>query len=694
MKSSFNDPIARSGLESIHDAVHGPIDIRDAADCGSENVLARLLSTPMLNRLRRIEQLGFSSQQYIAADHSRYAHALGTMHMMRSMLRVIIDRGGPPLNQLQELKKNFPSAFSGKTNHSKMTGRLAQHMLVAALVQDIGELPYNMASTHVYMPSDQIREKVAEWVGIRNVGGWTGKEIFTVACLHELWETDPPANLDKLLLVYLLTGASSTVPPGKFKAFRHMLDGVVDADRLDYVFRDGHHTVGKLSGPGSVIDTLMGYDDDGPIFSEPGPVSQFLAARAHLYATVYLSPPNRFRMVVLIDLLKGIAGNPACAELVFERNGGQQLHFFDFIKLDDVSLSERIRQLSNNKTLNEGMQSKAKTALGVFVKGEPKYRPYWLPAPIDRSRVVPTEEQPAELFWDTFSDVGGPLYAEHSVRVKNEQYKYYKYYNSVRDLAKGGLIPLEHCGGPYNLIAKQKSFMLPAAIETGGAQLESAASLDHASLRPMPGCILLFEPETKQSGHWQRFEADRKSGQLFTYLMAHDPLTPYGVRSNTWGDRAFHGPKIFISYAGADRFVVRKLMNSLHKQKRQYCALADDFQDLGKPTKENSKEYVNNAEAIILVVSQEYVRAYRDPDRHVHLEVDQIKQHKDRLILVPVLADPFPALPDGLPWDELGYTSGRPPWMGEKDLREIPTPDVDRAIEAVLEFIDGKRNYK
>ena len=31
---SLNVPIARNGLESIYDAVHGSIDIRDAPNCG------------------------------------------------------------------------------------------------------------------------------------------------------------------------------------------------------------------------------------------------------------------------------------------------------------------------------------------------------------------------------------------------------------------------------------------------------------------------------------------------------------------------------------------------------------------------------------------------------------------------------------------------------------------------------------
>ena len=105
----------------------------------------------MVDRLRRIEQLGFASQQFIAADHSRYAHSLGTMHMMRLIIQRLVDRHGSPFDNLSLVKSCFPEKFSD-TRPEVLTGRVAQHLLVAALLQDVGELPYNMASIHVCTP--------------------------------------------------------------------------------------------------------------------------------------------------------------------------------------------------------------------------------------------------------------------------------------------------------------------------------------------------------------------------------------------------------------------------------------------------------------------------------------------------------------------------------------------------------------
>lgn len=97
---------------TVYDAVHGSIDVRDAQDCGTTGVIASLLRSQILDRLRRIEQLGFASQQFIAADHSRYAHSLGTMQMMRLILERLMERHAPPFDDLSTIPQQFPEEFT------------------------------------------------------------------------------------------------------------------------------------------------------------------------------------------------------------------------------------------------------------------------------------------------------------------------------------------------------------------------------------------------------------------------------------------------------------------------------------------------------------------------------------------------------------------------------------------------------
>ena len=77
-------PVA-GGLMNFFDAVHGRIELVDPAT--GDSGIIRLLGSPMMDRMRRIKLLGYASHIYPAADHSRYAHALGTMQVMRRLLR-------------------------------------------------------------------------------------------------------------------------------------------------------------------------------------------------------------------------------------------------------------------------------------------------------------------------------------------------------------------------------------------------------------------------------------------------------------------------------------------------------------------------------------------------------------------------------------------------------------------------------
>src|SRR5258706_16264661 len=103
-----------SSLLWIHDALHGSIETRDAFSTDEVGTLTKLLRSPMLERLRRVKQLGFASQSYPAADHSRYAHALGTMHIMRKILEHLENVDGLKQNIFDSLKTAFPDTFSGK----------------------------------------------------------------------------------------------------------------------------------------------------------------------------------------------------------------------------------------------------------------------------------------------------------------------------------------------------------------------------------------------------------------------------------------------------------------------------------------------------------------------------------------------------------------------------------------------------
>src|SRR5689334_19964278 len=172
-----------NSLSSIYDPIHGAIDIKDASRAVPLNQIARLLNSPMVNRLRRVKQLGYASHHFPAADHCRYAHALGTLHMMRSLIDKLDASGQLSDHIFADLNSSFPTAFKAHSEEEKKA-LLMQHLLVAALLQVVGELPYAKAVNFVFKASEGLRKDVQDNVGFE-VFDWPDKDIFTVASLHE-----------------------------------------------------------------------------------------------------------------------------------------------------------------------------------------------------------------------------------------------------------------------------------------------------------------------------------------------------------------------------------------------------------------------------------------------------------------------------------------------------------------------------
>jgi hypothetical protein len=73
-KKIFNDPIY--GFVSIPDELHFDI-----------------IEHPYFQRLRRIKQVSMTNMVYPGANHTRFAHSLGTMHLMRRAIQLLRGKG-------------------------------------------------------------------------------------------------------------------------------------------------------------------------------------------------------------------------------------------------------------------------------------------------------------------------------------------------------------------------------------------------------------------------------------------------------------------------------------------------------------------------------------------------------------------------------------------------------------------------
>jgi hypothetical protein len=78
------------------DPVHNIIALRD--ESAEEQLMIRLIDTPEFQRLRRIKQLGLGLFTYQGAEHSRFTHSLGALHLMTRILDQLSLSAGIALN--------------------------------------------------------------------------------------------------------------------------------------------------------------------------------------------------------------------------------------------------------------------------------------------------------------------------------------------------------------------------------------------------------------------------------------------------------------------------------------------------------------------------------------------------------------------------------------------------------------------
>lgn len=650
LSSNLSD--AHFDLSWISDAIHGPIDTRDAHSLEGERRLITLMNSRPLDRLRRVKQVFFAPQSYLSADHSRYAHSVGTMHVMRLLLTRLRTQDAFPAELFSELHRLFPDTFDSPS--SSTYDVLAQHLLTAALLLDIGELPFSQATRHVFSPHPELRRTVETVAGV-DASELTNKQIFAIGCLIDSSQKRLVDGYSVPFLIFLLSGhgISSLPPQSALRMLRQMLDGVVDADRLDYVHRDAHHTIGSIITSAPIVDTIESYDAQGPIFNDPGPGSLFLAMRAHLSSTVYLAPAIRFRTLLLIHLLQGIARNEKCAEEFFGAGGKAELTTEDFLELDDASQIVRITDFAQSRTRFQ-LDSRSKLALDMFVGAAVPYESSWLPAASNGDAANLEIKLPQELFYDTFSDQTRTLYYPGSVRIQSKRFSHFP-----------EPTPLEQCGGPFTSLFKEECPTLP-----------------------MPGSTQLFIPRHRSGQAWKEFDTALEDGWLPLALSAQDPLSGIDVPSDTRDLNGFHGPSIFVSFSWADEVVLIKVVRELYRRRLRYHVLLRPFQGVGGTPGENSVAAVRGAERAIVLVSTDYIKRYRDAaNGNIHKEVYEMSRHKmARNRKVGFLSvDPFRDVRDGLPWSAFDYDET--PFLGSP-LRHATDNTVAEAIEAYLEYVN------
>lgn len=173
----------------------------------------------IFQRLRRIRQLAWTDQVYPGAMHTRFEHSLGVMHIASQLFDAVVRRSRGVLES--ELAYN-----------SQGLERDRQIVRLTALLHDTGHSPFSHAGEDVFPIDPETRKHYKH-------------EAYSVALVrHGLREVIENHKLNQNLgikaadIADLLEGNAGM---GRRVIWRELIDGQMDADRMDYLLRDSLH---------------------------------------------------------------------------------------------------------------------------------------------------------------------------------------------------------------------------------------------------------------------------------------------------------------------------------------------------------------------------------------------------------------------------------------------------------------------
>jgi uncharacterized protein len=195
----------------IRDPVHGLIPF---------NGLERdVINHPAFQRLRRIRQLAWTDMVYPGAMHTRFEHSIGVMHVATRMFRTVCRRS----KEILEGDYEF---------HEDHMPRWEQIIRLAALLHDIGHTPFSHSAEGLFPVDEQSKKRFTHES--------YSAAIFRHAIADVIDSSNYASNLGvKANDIERLFGEAPITKPSL--AWKAILSGQMDADRMDYLLRDSHH---------------------------------------------------------------------------------------------------------------------------------------------------------------------------------------------------------------------------------------------------------------------------------------------------------------------------------------------------------------------------------------------------------------------------------------------------------------------
>jgi len=278
----------------------------------------RLIDSPLFQRLRSIRCLGLAYNVYPGATHTRFAHSLGVMHLATRIAR-----------------------------HLSLSERESRMVRIAGLLHDIGHGPVS----HHFESWDK--------------NSWTTSAITK----SDISDIIRDAGFKPREIAEVVSGHRQSI-------VSNIINGTIDADKIDYLIRDSYYTgvgYGNLDSDRLIRTMTVVPSHRNRIGIKGTTVQQFLdfeLTRYMMYSYVYFNKSVRIPELVISRILTLLA---LTEEL------GLPTTFEEFAEFDDTFVWSKIRDLYKNRRTSKTVYTLMKWLLerqfpSVFWETKATYR--------------------------------------------------------------------------------------------------------------------------------------------------------------------------------------------------------------------------------------------------------------------------------------------------------------------------------
>jgi len=272
----------------------------------------KIIDNPIFQRLRRIRQLSGAHFTYPGAQHTRFEHSLGVMHIAGQAGQALLEKGIINSDEIENLR-------------------------IAALLHDIGHGPFS----HLFEEVAQRKKKSSH--------EQLGRDLILKT---EIGDLISKSGFNKKSITKLAFGDS------KLQFMNEIISGSLSADIMDYLLRDGYFTGAEHAkiDHNRITQSLDVYQkklalEKSALYS----FESMMHSRYQMFKAVYFHKTVRSAEVMLLESIR----------LAYDELGLSSMSLDDFILLSDeymlaklVSLPTHTSELRRAKKIAQDYQNR------------------------------------------------------------------------------------------------------------------------------------------------------------------------------------------------------------------------------------------------------------------------------------------------------------------------------------------------